>query len=69
MNHKKGIITDDEYTKLYYDIILNKLKPQEIINKLDNKILLCWCKKNKFCHRKIVSIWLNNYQPNICSEI
>ena len=69
MNHKKGIITDDEYTKLYYEIVLNKLKPQEIIDKLDNKILLCWCKKNNFCHRKIVSNWLNNYQSDICSEI
>ena len=69
MNHKRGIITDEEYTKIYYDTVLNKLNPIKVIENLDTKILLCWCPKNKFCHRKIVSNWLNYYQKNICSEI
>jgi len=68
-NYKKGFITDEEYTNIYCDIVLNKLNPKDVIEKLDNKILLCWCKKNKFCHRKLVSNWLNNYQPDICKEI
>jgi len=42
MDHKNGIITDDEYTKIYYDNVLNKLDPKDIIEKLDNKILLWW---------------------------
>ena len=69
MNHKAGKINDEEYTKIYYENILNKLNPEKIINELDNKILLCWCGKNKFCHRHIVAEWLNKFKAETCAEI
>jgi len=67
--HKDGTISDKEYTKMYYELVLNKLNKDELIEKLDNKILLCWCGKSKFCHRHILREWLNDYKPGICSEI
>lgn len=69
MGHKNGNINDEEYTKIYYDTILSKLNPKEIYEKLDNKILLCWCGKNKFCHRHLIENWLNKFKPNSCAEI
>lgn len=57
-NHKSGIITEgfEEYTK-----ILNSLDKDKVIKDLDEKILLCWCGKGKFCHRHIVAKWLSDY--------
>jgi len=68
MDHKNKKITDEQYTLLYYEI-LKKIDPQEIIDKYDEKIFLCWCAKNKFCHRHIVTEWLNKYKSGICKEI
>ena len=42
VGHKNGKFSENEYTKIYYDIVLKKLNPLEIIRDLDNKILLCW---------------------------
>lgn len=66
--YKSGILLDDEYTALYNEI-LNKLNVGEIAQLLDNKILLCWCAKTKFCHRFIVSKWLNDFKKDICKEV
>ena len=69
MNHKKGIITNEEYIDTYYNDSLNELDPKQIIKLLDNKVLLCWCGKDKFCHRNLVRDWLNKYKQDICQEI
>jgi len=60
IDHKNKKITDEQYTELYYEKVLNKLDPFELYKKLDNKVLLCWCGQNKFCHRYIVSKWFND---------
>ena len=61
-------IEDEElYTKLYYEKVLNKLNPQEVYKELgDNAVLLCYEKwadienGKTFCHRRIVSKWLED---------
>lgn len=67
MGHKSGSMTDEEYI-IEYDKILKNLDPKEISEKLDNKILLCWCGKGKFCHRNLVAWWLNE-NGILCGEI
>jgi len=68
MNHKNNKITDGQYTLLYYEI-LEKINPREIIEDYNEKIFLCWCAKNKFCHRHIFAEWLNKYKNESCKEI
>ena len=56
----------DKYIKEYYNQILNKLNPNEVIKELyqlsneKDIALICYEKYDKFCHRQIVAKWLNN---------
>lgn len=60
MGHKKGRITDEEYTEAYlkmlrdrWDSGLKKLF-QDMLK--DNEVtLLCYCRAGKFCHRHILA--------------
>jgi len=45
----------------YYNQILKKLNPEEVYKKINNSILLCYEENNEFCHRHIVSAWLEYY--------
>lgn len=55
-----------EYVKLYYELILRKLQPFEVLNDLsaiaNNKefALICYEGPGKFCHRHIVADWLQS---------
>jgi len=41
-----------------YQTILDKLKPENVINKLgEDAILCCWEGKDEFCHRHLVAEW------------
>lgn len=52
---------DEEfYTRQYYKEVLDKLDPQKVYDELgEDAILLCYEKPGKFCHRHLVSAWLN----------
>ncbi len=51
---------EEYYTVQYYKEVLDKLDPQEVFDELgEDAILLCYEKSNKFCHRHLVSAWLN----------
>lgn len=50
----------------YIDNVLSKLDAREIAEKLNNKVLLCWEKSSSFCHRHIVTEWL---EDNLGKEI
>lgn len=46
------------YTEQYQKEILDKLDPQHVYEELgENAVLLCW-EKSGFCHRFLVSKWL-----------
>lgn len=46
------------YVQQYWEQVLSKLDPEEIYNELDNSTLLCYESNEDFCHRHIVSAWL-----------
>ena len=49
----------DIFKKLYYRDVLNHLNVHEVARVLDGKVLLCFERPGEFCHRHIVSEWLN----------
>ncbi|MCK9446593.1 hypothetical protein M0Q50_07005 [bacterium] len=55
---KSGKINEEEYIYLYYRDVLSKLNVNEIYEELKDKVLLCWEKPEKFCHRIIVANWI-----------
>ena len=56
-----GKISDEEnnryYVQEYWNQVLQKLNPEEVYEKLDNSILLCYESNTDFCHRHIVAAW------------
>lgn len=66
LEHVKSTGDHMRYTQEFYTY-LNKLNPTEIINELskltdsDKVILLCYETPEKFCHRHLVSMWLNSH--------
>lgn len=65
-SYKDGIIDENGYEKLFNEN-LNKLNPFLLIKKLysiaggNDIVLLCYEKPNDFCHRHLVTNWLNSY--------
>lgn len=59
------------YTEYFYSDILSRLNACQVIHDLynigDDVILLCWESASEFCHRFLVSEWLNK-QLNITVE-
>ena len=60
-NYKEGKIRTDTFIRKYMNQ-LNKLNPHEVVRDLlkisPTPVLLCWCHKDVFCHRRVVSRWL-----------
>lgn len=55
-----------EWVKHYYELVLNKLSIDKIVNYLgEGAILLCWEKSSEFCHRFIVAEWLRKAGHNV----
>lgn len=52
-------MNEEEYEREYRSSVLSKLSANEIYNKVKGKVMLCYCDKNKMCHRKIVLKWLS----------
>lgn len=59
--YKQGLITEEEYTVIYKKETLDKLDPFSIYRRYKNSIFLCYEKDSDFCHRKLVSDWLNKF--------
>lgn len=55
--YKQGLVSDEDY-EVEYNHQLSLLDPFLILEKYDNKILLCYEKVGDFCHRHLVSNWL-----------
>ena len=61
------ILNNDDYEVLYRITVLDKLKPQEIINKcleISNEadfVFICYEEPEKFCHRHILAKWLTEF--------
>lgn len=59
MAHKKGLITDDIYTRRYYELMRYRWQSSKdrklfmSIIKEPVLTLVCFCKSDKFCHRHL----------------
>ena len=50
---------EQDYIQMFYNKVLKPLNPQSIYNELgENAVMLCFEKPTKFCHRFLVSGWL-----------
>ena len=56
--YKTGRITEAEFSERYRRETLSKLDPAEVFTALRGKVLVCWCARNAFCHRRLVLKWL-----------
>jgi len=65
---KEGLITEEEYEE-EYNKILAELDPKEVAEELGNgAIMICYCGKDKFCHRHLVAKWLQEAEIS-CIEL
>lgn len=57
-----GKVSDEEniqyYIERYYQLVLKKLDPTDILQDLNGYTLLCYENNTEFCHRHIVAAWL-----------
>jgi hypothetical protein len=64
--HDKNL-SNEWYTQKYYETVLSKLNPVDVLRDLDGKIILCWEKPGVFCHRNLIAEWLiKNTGANVC---
>jgi hypothetical protein len=58
--YKAGQVDEKGYTEWYLRLLQERnLTPRQIVDDLDDgSILLCYEGPNKFCHRHIVAVWL-----------
>lgn len=65
-DYKNGLCDEHEYEERYYSNVLSRLEAKSIYEKVKGKVLLCYCGKDKFCHRKLVLKWLaDNLGENV----
>ncbi len=55
---KRRRIIELQFTESYKEDILNRIDPASVAKGLEGKVLLCWEKSGRFCHRYIVAQWL-----------
>ena len=58
----KGVLSDEEndrfYIEEYFKQVLSLLDPSEIYEMLNDRVMLCYEDNMEFCHRHVVSAWL-----------
>lgn len=62
--HQNNEINDEQYTKIYNDYLAT-LNPHIVMKEIlelggENAILLCYENADSFCHRQLVTKWLND---------
>lgn len=59
---------EERYIRIYKEQVLDKLDPQEVLKRLDGRILLCYERPADFCHRHLLAQWLREHGME-CVEI
>ena len=71
--NNRGIISEIEnntyYIEEYYKEVLSKLNPEKVYKDLNNSFLLCYEDNLEFCHRHIVSAWLELFLDVEINEV
>jgi hypothetical protein len=58
------------YKQFYKEHVLDKLCPEKVYDDIkDGSVMLCWEKPGLFCHRYLVSRWLENRLKIIVPEL
>lgn len=52
----------------YRQEVLSKLDPRKVVQDLDGCIMLCWEKPGEFCHRIVVSRWIEQHTGIVVEE-
>ena len=67
-NSAQSKLDERDYIETYKKEVLGKLDVNKVAKDLDGKVLLCYEKTGKFCHRNIVRDWFieNGYE---CKEL
>lgn len=63
--YKDGVIGDAEYTRRYLQQLNSHrdriiVEARSYMNSPGDVVLLCWCRKGNFCHRRLLADWLKN---------
>lgn len=66
MARKNGEMSDAEFEETYRNEVLRHLDPNRVYQDLKGKVMCCWEKTGDFCHRHIVTAWL---QENLGEEV
>lgn len=57
--YKSGSVEEKMFEQMYRKEVLNKLDSAQVVKDLGaDAVLLCWEGSDKFCHRRIVAMWL-----------
>ena len=71
--NNRGLISEIEnntyYIEEYYKEVLSKLNPEKVYKDLNNSFLLCYEDNLEFCHRHIVSAWLELFLDEEIKEV
>lgn len=73
MGHKNGVISDEEYTQKYIELMRKSLKNNrsrwlEVMN-MEKVVFCCYCKKGKFCHRILLAKMFEKNGANYVGEL
>lgn len=73
MGHKRRILSDEEYTKKYIELMRKSLKEnpqrwQEVLS-MKRVVLVCYCQEGKFCHRILLAKILQKCGGKYMGEI
>lgn len=74
MQHKKGILPNEEYTEAYYKILDYNYEHYPDFFKnlflMGNVAFGCYCRNGNFCHRYLLTKWLEaKTEVAYCGEI
>lgn len=73
MGHKRGDLSDEEYTNKYVELMKKSLKenPEKWKNLMNKEkvVLTCYCKEGKFCHRILLAKMLEKSGAKYMGEI
>jgi len=75
MEHKRGRLTNTDYTAQYHSI-LNKLTKEQVLAFYDQQreagptcTFLCFCQDGRFCHTHLLIDWLVDQHPFLFADV
>ncbi len=68
-NYQRGVWSWEQYV-VSYDSLLSELDAENVVDSLgDGAVMLCFCKPDELCHRRLVSRWIESETGLIVLEL